>query len=173
VMPGVLREAAGVSYSEFSNLTVPVPIFVGGSAPHEYPKRDAELSGAATAWADGLIPEGATVLATYNHPHLRQFAAVTTNVFGAGRVTCVGTVPDRELSRSVAQWIAKTSLSEDAWRIAWPAPVRCMSCSTEDGRMVRFIHNWGWEPAEFIAPGDQAVSLGPWDVQILVEPGQP
>ena len=28
------------------------------------------------AWADGLVPEGATVLARYEHPHLEAFAAV-------------------------------------------------------------------------------------------------
>ena len=36
------------------------------------PAREADLSGAATGWADGLIPEGATVLARYEHPHLAR-----------------------------------------------------------------------------------------------------
>jgi beta-galactosidase len=160
VMPGVLRDAAAVSYSEFTSLTAPVPV-----SAHD----GAVLSGAATGWADGLIPEGATTLAGYEHPHLRQFAAVTTNSFGAGRVTYVGTVPDRELSCSLAQWITKTSLPDDPWRVAWPSPVRCTSCTAADGRVVRFVHNWGWEPAEYKAPGGELLSLGPWDVQILVE----
>ena len=66
VMPGALREAAGVRYDEFTNLTESVQVRATG---------EATLTGAATGWADGLIPEGASVLAAYEHPHLRQFAS--------------------------------------------------------------------------------------------------
>jgi beta-galactosidase len=173
VMPGILREAAGLRYDEFTNLTGPVQVTATGQAT---------ITGTATGWADGLIAEGASVLAGYEHPHLRQFAAVTTNTFGAGRVTYVGTVPDRELSRSLALWITTTSLSEDAWRTGWPSPVRCTSSLAADGRVLHFVHNWSWEPAQFTVPAQACpmgsrtpieagavLSLGPWDVQILVE----
>ena len=54
VMPGLLREAAGVQYLEFTNLREAVPVTAVG--PHG-------LAGAATGWADELVPEGAEVLA--------------------------------------------------------------------------------------------------------------
>ena len=47
---------------------------------------------AATRYVEGLVPDGATVLARYEHPHFGQWAAVTTRVVGTGRVTCVGAV---------------------------------------------------------------------------------
>jgi beta-galactosidase len=165
VMPGVLREAAGVHYLEYSNLTSPVPV-------------SGAVSGAATGWADGLVAEGATVLSGYEHPHLGEFAAVTTHVHGAGRVTYVGTVPDRQLSRSLAGWLAATSLQDDEWRAAPGSSVRCTSADA-GGRTLRFVHNWSWEPAELALPrrardllsGDtvETLRLGPWDVHVLEE----
>ena len=175
VMPGTLREAAGLRYEEFTNLTEPV---------HVLPVGEPTLTGAGTGWADGLIVEGADVLAGYEHPHLRQFAAIATNAFGSGRVTYVGTVPDRELSRSLAHWITTASVPDDPWRTCWPLPVRCTSSRAADGRVVRFVHNWDWEPTKFTVPARASrlgsdkpidaggtLSLGPWDVQILVESG--
>ena len=84
-MPGLLRGAAGVSYLEYTNLGRPVPV--------------TGLAGSATAWADCLVAEGAATLARYEHPYLGEYAAVTTNRHGAGRVTYVGTVPDRTLAQ--------------------------------------------------------------------------
>ncbi|MGW3104337.1 hypothetical protein [Streptomyces sp. NPDC001100] len=111
-MPGVLRPVAGAYYQEFTNVLTPVTV----TRSEGTPDRPA-LHGQATAWADGLIPDGATVLAGHDHPHLGEFAAVTTHEYG--------TVPDRELSHSLADWIAATSLPPDAWRAARPASVTC------------------------------------------------
>jgi len=176
VMPGVLREAVGAHYLEFANLAGPVPISGAETGP------GPALAGAATAWADGLVPEGATVLAGYVHPHLAQFAAVTTNGYGRGRVTYVGTVPDRALARSLAEWLAATSLPDDEWRRHRPASVTCTSAVAADGAVLRFVHNWSWDPVEFHLPGPvrdllsgaaldagEPIELGPWDVRLLVE----
>ena len=174
VMPGVLRPAAGAYYQEFTNMTAPVAVT---PAPQDPP-----LRGSATAWADGLIPEGATVLAGYEHPHLGEFAAVTTHAYGGGRVTYVGTVPDRALAHSLAEWVAARSLPSDAWRENRPASVTCTSAVAADGTVLRFVHNWGWDPVGLPLPCDvhdlftgapltagNALGLGPWDVRVLVE----
>lgn len=179
-MPGVLRPAAGAHYQEFTNVLTPVTITQGDG-----PSNGPALHGQATAWADGLIPdgpEGATVLAGYEHPHLAQFAAVTTHEYGGGRVTYVGTVPDRELARSLADWVAAVSLPSDAWREDRPASVTCTSATTADGAVLRFVHNWGWAPVDHRLPGDvrdlftgaplaagSVLALGPWDVRVLIE----
>ena len=60
---------------------------------------------AATAWADALVPEGAESLVGYEHPHLGRWAAVTTHAHGRGRVTYVGTLPDRSLAVALARWL--------------------------------------------------------------------
>ncbi len=173
VMPGVLRDAVGAYYLHFTNLRQPVAV----SGDDE-----AGLSGSATGWADELIPDGASVLAGYEHPHLKSFAAVTTNAFGTGRVTYVGTVPDRALSASLARWLAETSLPADPWRAARPESVTCTASVTPDGRTVRFLHNWSWHDVDYVPPAattdlisgadvaaGEPLRLTSWDVRILVE----
>ena len=177
VMPGVLREAAGVRYDEFTNLITDVPVTArteGGPVGH------------ATGWADGLIAESAQILAGYDDPNLSRFAAVTTHAHGMGRVTYVGTVPDRELARSLARWVADRSLPADPWHAAAPETVTLTRTVLPDGRSVRFVHNWSWQTAELIVPGPMsdalsgrriaagdALRLDAWDVQILVESSEP
>jgi beta-galactosidase len=171
VMPGALREAAGAHYLEYTNLARPVPV-TGAEG----------IAGAATGWADGLLPEDATVLARYAHPHLEAYAAVTTNAHGAGRVTYAGTVPDRRLSLSLAEWVAAVSLPANPWRQPFASSLTCSSADGADGRILRFVHNWSWEPAELALPAaasdvlsgaaheaGEALALGPWDVRVLAE----
>ncbi len=167
VAPGVLRGPAGVHYLEFTNLPADVPV--------------TGWPGAAHAWADGLVPEGAEVLVGYDHPHLAQFAAVTTNRCGAGRVTTVGTVPDRTLGRTLGDWLATTSLPADPWRQARPPSVTVHTMAGP-GERVRVVHNWAWEPTEVTVPvavtdvldgtdlpGGARLTLGPWDVRVVRE----
>lgn len=170
VAPGVLRGPAGVHYLEYTNLPEDVPVTGQG------------WSGAAHAWADGLIPDDAEVLAGYDHPHLGQFAAITTRAHGAGRVTTVGTVPDRTLARRLAGWLARTSLPADPWRDARPPSVTVHTALTARDRRLRVVHNWSWQPTTVPLPVDvtdlltgarsvagDPLGLGPWDVHVLRE----
>lgn len=175
VMPGALAPAVGAHYLEYTNLTVPVPVRAAVGI-------DPGLGGGhATAWADGLVLDGATVLASYEHPHLRRWPAMTTHGHGNGRVTYVGTLPDTALSRSLGEWIAATSLPEDPWRIRGGS-VTSTGARSADGRRLRFLSNWSWEPATVSIPvassdllsGERlgqgaSLSLGPWDVRVLIE----
>jgi beta-galactosidase len=67
---------------------------------------DVPPSAAATRWVDGLTVEDADVLAGYDHPHFGRWPAITTRRHGRGRVTTVGTVPDRSLARALVAWLA-------------------------------------------------------------------
>ncbi|MEU6548894.1 beta-galactosidase [Streptomyces sp. NPDC046915] len=171
--PGRLTEAAGVSYDEFSNLLRDVPVRSAPGSPLDLP------SGAtATRWADGLAVTDAEVLVEYDHPHFGRWPAVTTRRHGAGRVTYVGTVPGRDLARTLAGWLAPAA------RHGWgdlPASVTVSTGTAPDGRRVHIVHNWSWEPASVSAPGPlsdvldgtsvaagTALDLGPWDVRVLV-----
>jgi beta-galactosidase len=175
--PGRLVEAAGVTYEEFSNLARDVPVRAVPGGPLELP-RDA----AATRWADGLTVIDAEVLAEYEHPHFGRFPAVTTRRHGAGRVTCVGTVPSRALARALAEWLAPAARS--GWRDL-PATVTATTGTAPDGRRVHVVHNWSWEPARVVAPVEladvldggaavpagAALDLGAWDVRVFAATG--
>ncbi|MEU0337554.1 beta-galactosidase [Streptomyces bobili] len=171
--PGRLTEAAGVSYDEFSNLRREIPVRPAPGGPLDLPE-----GATATLWADGLTVTDADVLVSYDHPHFGRWPAVTSRPHGAGRVTCVGTVPGRDLARALADWMAPAPHS--SWR-GLPASVTASTGTSPDGRRVHIVHNWSWEPALVQAPVDLSdalagtsvpagtpLELGAWDVRVLV-----
>lgn len=170
VMPGVLTPAVGAHYLEYTNLTEPVPL-----------RSENGFDGLATGWADGLVTDTATPLAVYEHPHLGRWAAITTNGYGKGRVTYVGTLPDSGLASSLAAWVAATSLPSDPWR-RQPDSVTSTAATARDGSRLRFLSNWSWQTTTITVPaqardllsGDafetgREIALGPWDVRIFRE----
>ncbi|MBE8474952.1 beta-galactosidase [Streptomyces justiciae] len=171
--PGRLAEHAGVSYDEFSNLAQDIPVRPAPGSPLHLP-----ADATATRWADGLTVADADVLAGYDHPHFGRWPAATTRRHGAGRITCVGTVPGRAFARELAAWLAPAA--PGAWRDL-PASVTATTGTAADGRRVHVVHNWNWQPAVVQAPVDltdvltgsavpagTALDLGPWDVRVLV-----
>jgi beta-galactosidase len=171
IMPGRLREAVGATYNEYTNLTSAVPLKAGAGF---------ELAEAATgtAWADALVPEGAETLVHYEHPHLGRWAAVTSHTRGSGRVTYVGTLPDRALAVALARWLRRFP---DPWEPR-PESVTVTSGCGSQREIVWFVTNWSWEPARLAMPvmakdllsgielasGEDLV-LGAWDVRVLLE----
>jgi beta-galactosidase len=177
-MPARMTEAAGIWYDEFSNLAEPLAVTAPGGSPLVLA---ADAKG--TRWADGLNVEDAEVLATYEHPHFSRWATATTRAHGDGRVTYVGTVPNPALARALMSWV--TASSDSAWRPTHPS-VTVTSATSRDGRKVRFVHNWSWNPVAVTLPcgvqdvlaGGQRVQgdrleLGPWEVRVLVEGDTP
>ena len=171
--PGRLTEAAGVRYDEFSNLRNDIPLRTPPGSALVLP---GEAHG--TRWVDGLTVTDAEVLATYHHPHFGLWPAITTRAHGAGRVTTVGTVPDRPTAQALAAWLAPTPRS--GWRDL-PETVTATTGAATDGRRVHVVHNWSWTTARLTAPfplrdvlngGHLAVGaplrLGPWDVRVFV-----
>jgi beta-galactosidase len=170
VQPARLADAAGVSYDEFSNLDR--PLSVTGSATLALPPEARALH-----WADGLRPQGAEELARYQHPHFGRWPAVTSHRYGAGRITCVGTVPDPAFAKALLNWA-----SPPGTRHPELPSVTSTTATARDGRRVRFLHNWSWDPVSVPVPAplrdalsdavyDDAVPLGPWDVKVLEEQG--
>jgi beta-galactosidase len=174
--PGRLTDAAGVSYDEFSNLVREVPVRSAPDGPLALPE-----GATATRWVEALTVADADPLVTYDHPHFGRWPAVTTRRHGAGHVTCVGTVPGRELARALAEWL--TPSPRHPWRDL-PASVTATTGTASDGRRVHIVHNWSWEPARVDAPADLTdvlngtplpagapLDLGPWDVRVFVSAG--
>ncbi len=157
-----LGEVAGTWFEETSSLAEPVAV-------------TGTLAGAGTTLAEGLVLDGAEALATYAHPHLGRWAAVTTRPVGAGRVTVVGILPDQQLAAALVRWLAPSPVS--GWTT--DASVTVSSSSKATGRL-HAAHNWGWAPATAtpdtdvtdLLTGDgfgrgASLPLGPWDVRVL------
>ena len=132
-----------------------------------------------TAWADALVPEGAETLVGYEHPHLGRWAGGDHPRARRGRVTYVGTLPDRALAVALARWLRPTP---DAWADR-PDSVTVTGARNPAGGRLRFVSNWSWEPARLRVPvrgAGRAVRDGdrtrrdnsiwrPWDVRVLLE----
>ncbi|QLD12456.1 beta-galactosidase [Microbacterium oleivorans] len=169
--PPRLTEAAGVGYSEFSNLRHPL-----GLRSDVFP-----ADAAATLWADGLIARDAEVLAGYDHPWFGTFAAVAERPHGAGSITTVGTVPSPELAAALVARLVPHPLA-DALAPGRALPVTVSSGRTETGARAWFVFNWGWEPqrveiaaavadavtGESLAAGTE-LSLPAWSTRTLLE----
>ena len=110
--PGPLREAAGFSYQEFSNLEKPLalkgdPFHVGAANQVSY-------------WAEFLMPEHAKVIASYDHPFFGKWPAITENEFGAGTLLYEGTY----LSDALQTAVLKSELEKIGLDWARPATAR-------------------------------------------------
>lgn len=174
--PGLLREAAGVSYGLYSNLATPVP--VRALAP------DLELPEgvSAHAWADELELEGAEPLAYFDHPHFGRFPAVTSQRYGAGRVTYIGTLPDAEFGRAIASWTLRQSGVRPQGE-GLPEPVRVTRARAGTGQRLWFVSNWSFNRYRITdlaaagvdlftghpVSGGEPIGIAPWDVKIILE----
>src|SRR5271156_6873365 len=97
--PGPLREAAGFSYQEFSNLEKPLAL-----------KDDPFHAGAenkVSYWAEFLLPDHAKPLAYYDHPFFGRWPAITENQYGAGSLTYEGTYLTDTLQKNVLLGVLK------------------------------------------------------------------
>ncbi|GAA0672521.1 beta-galactosidase [Kitasatospora atroaurantiaca] len=170
--PARLVGAAGVWYDEFSNLSADLPVRAAPGSPLTLPPGST-----ATRWVEGLTAADATALVEYDHPHFGRWPAVTTRRHGAGRVTCVGTVPGRDLARELAAWLAPVAVG--GWH-GLPESVTAITGTAADGRRVHVVHNWSRQPAEVRTPAaltdvldgsaldaGAPVRLGAWDVRLL------
>lgn len=141
--PAYLAAPAGVTYGESSSLERPLPVV--GSVSF-----DTESGAAGQDWVDLLEPDGAEVIATFQANPMDADAAITTRAHGRGRITYVGTVPNRPLARSLAAWLAP-----DRAAAQWQAETTVTVTSGASGdRQLVFLANWSASPAWVTAPHD-------------------
>ncbi|MBF4635788.1 beta-galactosidase [Agreia pratensis] len=172
--PAVLSSAAGVWYDEFSNLDTPLPVVSDNGFTLSPEAR-------ATLWVDGLILDGADTLVTYEHPQFGRFPAVTTTTSGGGKVTYVGTIPNKALAADIVRYVNPTPIAA-AW--VRGRGVTIASGTLPDGARVWFIHNWTSLPSTVTPPtavcdltstttvcydADAPIHLEPWASLALVD----
>ncbi len=172
--PGPLREAAGFSYQEFSNLEKPLAL--KGDPFH------AEADNKVMYWAEFLMPEHAQALAYYDHPFFGRWPAITRNQFGRGTLTYEGTYLSDQLQKDVVLQVLKLAgLSGPDQQL--PSPVRVKSGVNGLGRETHYYLNYSSEPQSLtyshgagtdllsdktIAVGER-LQLAPWEAAIVEE----
>jgi beta-galactosidase len=173
-MPGILREAAGFSYQEFSNLKQPLAL--KGDPFH------AGNENKVSVWAEFLMPETAKALAYYDHPFFGKYPAITRNSFGKGTLTYEGTYLSDPLQEKVLQDILKEANLTGADQ-QLPKPVHAEHGTSLAGSRMHYFLNYSGQPQTFAyAYGAGAdlltgktyarsagVTLPAWDLAIIEE----
>jgi len=175
--PGLLREAAGIHYQEFSNLTKPVAL-----------RGDPLAAGAGNRvsdWAEMLLLDTAKPVAYYDHPFFGKYPAITENRFGKGMVTYEGTLLSDELQQKLLERVLEqTRLAGPDQKL--PAAVRVKHGVNRAGKAIHYYFNFSaaaQRPVYAYARGTEllsqrsvepasALALEPWGVAIVEEGGR-
>jgi beta-galactosidase len=172
--PGPLREAAGFSYQEFSNLEKPLgvkddPFHVGNE-------------NRVQSWAEFLMLDHAKALAYYDHPFFGKWPAITQNAFGSGTLLYEGTYLSDALQTAVLKRaIEEAGLAGTDQQL--PAGVHVQHGVNRMGKRLHYYFNYSTSDlkaaysygsgkdlisGKAVAHGEE-LALGPWDLAIVEE----
>jgi beta-galactosidase len=176
--PGPLREAAGFSYQEFSNLEHPLalkgdPFRASGAG------QDANQ---VRYWAEFIMPEHAKPLAYYDHPFFGKWPAITENEFGSGTLLYEGTYLSDALQTAILKsTLDKIGLTGSDQQV--PAAIHVQHGVNRLGKRIHYYFNYsGAEVKAIYAYGagtnllegrsvgkSAELALAPWDLAIIEE----
>ena len=173
--PGPLRDAAGFTYQEFSNLEHPVAL-------KDDPFHAGSEQNRVSTWAEFLQPTTAKPLAYYDHPFFGRWPAITRNQFGTGTLTYEGTA----LSDALQQAVVLDALHDagiSATDSGLPSTLRAKHGTNRSGRNIHYFLNYSGKPATFFytyppahdllngqaAPTGTTLTVGAWDLALLEE----
>jgi beta-galactosidase len=172
--PGPLREAAGFSYQEFSNLEKPLAL--KGDPLH------AGEENKVYYWAEFLMPEHAKAIAFYDHPFFGKWPAITENSFGSGTLLYEGTYLSDAMQTTVLRdAMQKAGLSSPDQQL--PASVHVQHGVSRMGKRLHYYFNYsagevkanyGYGAGTNLLDGKAVakgavLTLGPWDLAIVEE----
>jgi beta-galactosidase len=172
--PGPLREAAGISYQEFSSLEHPLAL--KGDPFHAGEANNVQY------WAEFLMPEHAKPLAFYDHPFFGKWPAITENSFGTGTLLYEGTYLSDPLQTAILKRaIEQAGLGSSDQQL--PAAVHVQHGVNRQGKRLHYYFNYSGSTVQAayaygagsnlldgkaVASGQQ-LTLGPWDLAVIEE----
>jgi len=172
-MPGLLRQACGFSYQQFTNIDKL-------ALKNDPFKKDT--ANYVTDWAELLVPETCKVLAYYDHPYWGKYAAITQNTYGKGSVLYFGTMPSKPLLQKLLAIEVKNAGLETAdQQLSYPLIVK--NGVNKFNKQVHYYFNYSGGAKSFVYKKNTAtnllsgkeiepnelVNLGPWDFIVLEE----
>ena len=173
IAPGPLRNACGFYYQEFTNFK---------NMPLKGDPFEVGDENKVNTWAEYIILETATALASYDHKYLGEYPAITANEYGKGSLVYEGCmVSDAIQEKIILQTIEKAGIKTVDQEIRWPMITK--SGINENGNTVHYYYNYSSETSNFTYPYDDGLELisnkriqkdsvleiKPWDVLIIEE----
>ncbi len=174
--PGLIAEAAGVSYTQF---TIPEKVSLKDDPYHV-----GASDNIVRWWMELLTPTTATSLARYEHPVWGKYSAITRNHYGKGEVTYVGFMSSDGLTEKIVEdTVRHAGLWSSSQKLHFPMIVR--SGTLANGHSVHYLLNYSASAAAVSYPFPQGtdllsrvrvqqngtMQLPPWGVAILEENG--
>ncbi|MES2240639.1 MAG: beta-galactosidase [Bacteroidota bacterium] len=175
IQPGIINEAAGVSYSQF---VIPENVSLQND-PFQLGKDKNEIK----YWMELLTPTTAKVLAKYDHPQWNNYAAVTQNNYGKGKVTYIGFMPGDILMEKILEGSLKeAALWKEDQKLHFPLITK--SGINNQGKTIRYFFNYSAQAKTFTytqgkngmdllnsekVVKNSEINLAPWGMIIVEE----
>lgn len=138
IQPGIINEACGISYSQF---TIPQNVSL---------KNDpfgAGKDNKVNTWMELVTPTTAKVLAYYEHPVWGNYAAITENQYGKGLATYIACMTSAALTEKIVQdVVSKAKLSE--LETSFSFPIITKTGFNQNGKKIRYIFNYSAVPQQ-------------------------
>lgn len=175
LMPGLLREAAGFSYQEYSSLAHPLPLC--GDPFH------AGADNRVSYWAEFIILKHAQALAYYDDPFFGRWPAITLNHYGRGVLVYEGSWLSDALQKKVMMKMLR-SAGISLVDATQPSSIRVRREINSQGDAMYFYLNYSGNrqvavyhyrkgvdlfSGKEVDDGQQLV-LQPWGVSIVESP---
>ena len=171
VQPHILNHSMGVKYHQF---TFPKKVGLSGPVIGENVCAEAKI------FMELLVPEGAEVLASYEHYNWKDYAAITKNQYGKGTAVYIGCMTDQETLKAVMRDVLFNA------RVDLPVysyPVIVRKGINDFGKQVRYFLNYSAEEQKVpylyekgleLLSGKQVeakeiLTIPAWDVKIIEE----
>jgi beta-galactosidase len=171
-MPGLLRQAVGITYQEFSSLEHPIALT--GNPLHVAKGNRVQY------WAELIKAEHARPVAYYQDAFLGRYPAITSNNFGSGSLVYEGTWLSPDLQRAVMKQILKRA-GITLPDLALPSEIRVHHTIDNSGRMLHFYFNYSSKARTFrytyptgtdlllgtSVVTDKTLTLAPWGLAVV------
>ena len=172
-MPGLLRDACGFSYQQFTNIDKLAlkddPFKLGAD---DY----------VSDWAEMLTPETCKVLAWYDHPYWGKYAAITKNAYGKGSVLYFGALPSKPLMKKLLlDEVEAAGLSNQDQELTFPVIIK--NGVNQYHKNIHYYFNYSGQAVEVTYAHATATDLlggrqintnekfklAPWDMMVMEE----
>lgn len=171
IQPHILRDCFGIRYHQF---TFPRNVRLSGEIA------DGTANKEAKTFMELLIPEGAEILAAYDHYNWSGYAAVTRNQYGRGSAFYLGCMTGNGLLKKILREALKSAaveIPEESF------PVILRKGTNDLGNTVRFYLNYSPQDQEVLyrfregtdlldhhaVKHHEKFKLSPWGVRIIEE----
>ena len=150
VQPGIIRDACGVSYSQF--------VFADKVALKDNPFGVSSAENQIQGFMELLVPQTAETLAWYDHPYWGSYAAVTRNSYGQGRATYFGCLPSPAvLDKIFAATVREAGLWGSEQSLQFPLITK--QGINAAGKTIRYYFNYSSQPAAVTHIGQPGIEL--------------